>query len=51
VITLELEGSPTVRIAADSHEDELRLRKWLQSAGVHGRLLDAVLDGLDELAA
>jgi hypothetical protein len=50
-MTLELEGSLVVRIAADCHEDELRLRRWLQSAGVHGRLLDAVRDGLGEFAA
>jgi hypothetical protein len=51
LFAVTLEGLPTMRIVADSFEDELRLRRWLRSPGSRRRLLDAVLDGLNELAA
>ena len=51
IFAVALEELPTFRIVADSLEDELRLRRWLRSPGARRRLLDAVLDGLAELAA
>jgi hypothetical protein len=51
LIAVAVEELPTFRIVADSLEDELRLRRWLRTPGARRRLLDAVLDGLDEIAA
>jgi hypothetical protein len=51
LFAVTLEELPTFRIVADSFEDELRLRHWLRSPGARRRLLDAVLDGLAEIAA
>jgi hypothetical protein len=51
LFAVTLEELPTFRIVADSLEDELRLRRWLRSSGARRRLLDALLDGLDEIGA
>jgi hypothetical protein len=51
IIRLPLEGSASVIIAADSHEDELRLRGWLRRCGQLGELaalLPRLLDYLDD---
>jgi len=48
---VELEELPAWRVIADCHEDELRLRRWLRNPAVRRRFLDALLDGLDDLAA
>ena len=50
-VVLGLEELPVVRVIAGSLEDEIRLRRWLANAVARRRLLDAVLDGLDEIAA
>jgi hypothetical protein len=46
-----LEDLPTVRLVAETLEDEIRLRRWLRSTAAKRRLFDALLDGLDDLAA
>lgn len=50
-LAIALEELPVIRLVADTYEDEVRLRRWLASPAARRRLLDAMLDGLDELAA
>jgi len=50
-LTMGLEDLPTVRLVAETLEDEIRLRRWLRSTAAKRRLFDALLDGLDDLAA
>jgi hypothetical protein len=50
-LVLELEELPHVRLFAETHEDELRLRRWLSHPASRQRLRDAVADALDELEA
>jgi len=49
VITCELEELPVADLSADSVEDEIRLRRWLDRAGVRQRLHEHLEDVLDEL--
>ena len=50
-LVVALEELPKLFLISESLEDELRLRRWLRTPGARSRLLDAVLDGLDEIAA
>jgi len=51
VITVELEEMPTASLVAQTHEDELRLRRLLDGPAVRRRLHEFVDDLLDDLAA
>jgi hypothetical protein len=48
VVVVELEGVPRVLLAADSWEDERRLRVWLASPGLLEELAE-LLEALDVL--
>jgi hypothetical protein len=50
-LAIAFEELPIIRLVADTYEDEVRMRRWLASPAVRRRLFDAMLDGLDDLAA
>lgn len=50
IVTVELEGKPTVRIVADSFEDERRLRVWVEGAAVRESLVLALSETLKAAA-
>ena len=50
-LEVALEELPVIRLVAESLEDEVRLRRWLASPAARRRLFNAMLDGLNELAA
>jgi len=47
LIELPLEGEPSVRLFAETAEDELRLLDWLMRAREVCHLGDTVIDSLD----
>jgi hypothetical protein len=49
-LAVALEELPVIRLVAETHEDEVRLRRWLARPAARRRLFDALLDGLNELA-
>ena len=50
-LVVALEELPKLFLISESLEDEARLRRWLSNSAARRRLVDALLAGLDKVAA